>query len=110
MHRTRHRKPQQIALWPTTKATCPRCRGAGDAYHRAAPPRVEVIGGKRIRCPTCDGRGKVEIPCFDSVGAAAAPRPVEPPKTVSSAARSQRSNPELRTPENSPVPSVDFPF
>ena len=82
MLHTRRRKPQQIALWPTMEAMCPRCRGAGHVYYRATSPRVEVIGGKRVRCPTCGGRGKVQIPCFDSVGAAEAPRPAGPRTTA----------------------------
>jgi hypothetical protein len=63
MRRTPRRKPSQTALlWPGTDELCPCCRGARQIYHRAVPPGVEVVGGKRIPCPVCQ--------CRTSMGAA----------------------------------------
>ena len=63
MRRTRRRKPSQIALpWPGTDETCPRCHGTREVYHRATPPGVEIVGGKRLPCPTCQGVGTVRAP------------------------------------------------
>jgi hypothetical protein len=60
MRRTPRRKPPQPALpWPGTDETCPRCHGARQVYHRAVAPRVEIIGGKRVPCPTCQAVGTV---------------------------------------------------
>jgi len=63
MRRIRHKKPDQIALpWPGQDETCPRCRGTREVYHRASPPGVEIFGGKRMPCPTCQAIGTVRAP------------------------------------------------
>jgi len=63
MRRTRRHKPPQIALpWPGSDQTCPRCHGTREVYHRATPPGVEILGGKRRPCPTCQAVGTVRAP------------------------------------------------
>ena len=63
MRRTRRQKACQIALpWPGSDQTCPRCHGTREVYHRAAPPGVEILGGKRRPCPACQAVGTVRAP------------------------------------------------
>ncbi len=63
MRRTVRRKPPQPALpWPGTDETCPRCHGTKQVYYRAAPDGVEIVGGKRMPCPVCQGVGTVRTP------------------------------------------------
>ena len=63
MRRTGRRKPPQPALpWPGTDETCPRCHGTTQVYYRAAPDGVEIVGGKRMPCPVCQGVGTVRTP------------------------------------------------
>lgn len=76
MRRTRRHKPPQIALpWPGQDATCPRCHGTREVYHRAAPPGVEIVGGKRVPCPTCQAVGTVRAPLIAPVATPTATRP-----------------------------------
>jgi len=63
MRRTRPKKPCQIALpWPGSDETYPRCHGTREVYHRATRPSVEIVGGKRMPCPTCQAAGTVRAP------------------------------------------------
>jgi hypothetical protein len=41
------------------RITCRRCKGAGTVYFGRVP--VEVIGGKLIRCPECNGVGTLDL-------------------------------------------------
>jgi hypothetical protein len=63
--------PEQLPLpWPAAAETCPRCHGAGNVYYvRQTDPYVEVVGGKRIVCPICGGRGVVSVPVQAATGA-----------------------------------------
>jgi hypothetical protein len=63
MRRTRPQKPRQSALpWPGSDEICPRCHGAREVYHRTTLPGVEILGGKRMPCPTCQAVGTVRAP------------------------------------------------
>ena len=57
----------QIELPIAQKIVCRRCRGAGDVYY--ARTGADVVGGKRVECPECEGRGKIDLAaqlfCFD---------------------------------------------
>ena len=55
---------QQASLaWPGTEDTCPKCHGQRHVYYlHADQPGVEVLGGKRVTCPTCAGTGTVRTP------------------------------------------------
>jgi hypothetical protein len=39
--------------------TCRRCKGVGTVYYARMP--AEIIGGKRIACPECNGTGKLDL-------------------------------------------------
>ena len=45
--------------FPTTAVPCPTCHGKGDVNYLAARP--DVIGGKRIVCPVCEGHARVPV-------------------------------------------------
>jgi hypothetical protein len=55
---------QQSSLaWPGTEETCPKCRGQRHVYYlHAGQPGIEVVGGKRVTCPVCAGKGTVRTP------------------------------------------------
>lgn len=56
---------QQLALpWPGIDAPCPKCQGRGEIYYLNARRRldVDVVGGKRIVCPVCQGTRVVRLP------------------------------------------------
>ena len=66
-------RPQQIVLpWPGTDEVCPRCHGLRQVYHRATPNGVEILGGKRMPCPVCQGVGTVRTPRQPGTGSAPA--------------------------------------
>jgi DnaJ-class molecular chaperone len=51
----------QLSLpFPTAKVRCPTCHGGGDVYYLAGRP--DVVGGKRVVCPACAGKGRVLVP------------------------------------------------
>jgi RecJ-like exonuclease len=42
---------------------CPKCKGKGDVYYlHAKTPDVDVVGGKRVVCPVCEGAGNITVP------------------------------------------------
>jgi DnaJ-class molecular chaperone len=41
------------------RITCRRCKGSGTVYYARMP--AEVVGGKRIICPECNGVGKLDL-------------------------------------------------
>jgi DnaJ-class molecular chaperone len=50
-------------FWPGKRASCPKCKGAGDVHwtmRYASVPGYEVIGGKRATCSVCGGSGKAQ--------------------------------------------------
>lgn len=49
--------PDQPPLPLTPSEPCQRCRGAEDVYY--LPGRADVVGGKRIVCPECNGTRQV---------------------------------------------------
>jgi DnaJ-class molecular chaperone len=53
--------------WPGADEACPRCKGKGDVYylHHSG---ADVVGGKRITCPACDGSGVVRVPVIPRSG------------------------------------------
>jgi hypothetical protein len=63
MRPTPRRKPSQPTLaWPGTDETCLRCHGTKQVYHRSTLPGAEILGGKRVPCPTCQAVGTVRTP------------------------------------------------
>jgi hypothetical protein len=53
------RDPDQAELPIAEKIVCRRCRGIGTVYYvRTGAP---VVGGKRIACIECDGRGCISL-------------------------------------------------
>jgi hypothetical protein len=54
---------QATLAWPGTEETCPKCQGQRHVYYlHADQPAIEVVGGKRVTCPTCTGTGTVRTP------------------------------------------------
>ena len=54
---------QASLAWPGTEESCPKCRGKRHVYYlHADQPGVEIVGGKRVICPTCAGTGTVRTP------------------------------------------------
>jgi DnaJ-class molecular chaperone len=54
---------QATLAWPGTEETCPKCHGKRHVYYlHADQPGIEVVGGKRVTCPTCAGTGTVRTP------------------------------------------------
>ncbi len=54
---------QAILAWPGTEETCPKCHGKRHVYYlHADQPGIEIVGGKRVTCPTCAGAGTVRTP------------------------------------------------
>jgi hypothetical protein len=49
----------QLELPIAQKMICRRCCGAGEVYY--ARTGADVVGGKRIECPECDGRGEIDL-------------------------------------------------
>jgi DnaJ-class molecular chaperone len=49
----------QLELPIAQRITCRRCKGAGTVYYARIP--AEIIGGKRIICPECNGTGKLDL-------------------------------------------------
>jgi hypothetical protein len=49
----------QLELPLAQKILCRRCSGAGEVYY--ARTGAEVVGGKRIKCPECDGHGEIDL-------------------------------------------------
>jgi hypothetical protein len=49
----------QLELPIAQKIICRRCGGAGQVYY--ARTGAEVVGGKRIECPECEGRGEIDL-------------------------------------------------
>jgi hypothetical protein len=49
----------QLELPIAQKIICRRCRGTGEVYY--ARTGADVVGGKRIECPECDGRGEIDL-------------------------------------------------
>jgi DnaJ-class molecular chaperone len=49
----------QPELQIAQRIACRRCKGAGTVYYARIP--AEVIGGKRINCPECNGTGKLDL-------------------------------------------------
>jgi hypothetical protein len=41
------------------RIACRRCKGSGAVYYARVP--AEVVGGKRIGCPECNGTGKLDL-------------------------------------------------
>jgi len=41
------------------RIVCRRCKGSGAVYYARIP--AEVVGGKRISCPECNGTGKLDL-------------------------------------------------
>jgi hypothetical protein len=58
------RMPHQPTLpWPGADEVCPKCKGKGDVYYlQAKHGGADVVGGKRVTCPACDGTGRVRVP------------------------------------------------
>jgi hypothetical protein len=51
----------QLSLpFPTAKVRCPTRHGNADVYYLAGRP--DVVGAKRVVCPTCAGKGRVLVP------------------------------------------------
>jgi hypothetical protein len=74
--RIRRKKPQQSVLpWPGSDEVCPRCHGLRQVYHRAVPNGVEILGGKRMSCPVCQGVGTVRTPSGGQPLMSATPAP-----------------------------------
>ncbi len=44
------------------KTLCRRCTGSGTVYYAAVRGGVEVVGGRRVPCPDCGGKGKIQAP------------------------------------------------
>ena len=49
----------QLELPIAQKIICRRCGGTGEVYY--ARTGAEVVGGKRIECPECDGCGEIDL-------------------------------------------------
>ena len=54
-----HDRRQQPLPWTSHKAVCGRCKGSKTVYYASMRSGVEVIGGRRIPCPECGGKGTV---------------------------------------------------
>jgi DnaJ-class molecular chaperone len=53
-------------FWPGKRASCPKCKGAGDVHwtmQYTSAPSYEVIGGRRATCSVCGGSGQVQVEC-----------------------------------------------
>jgi hypothetical protein len=57
-----HDRRQKPLLWQSHKTVCRRCKGAKTVYYASMRSRVEAIGGRRIPCPECGGKGTVLEP------------------------------------------------
>jgi hypothetical protein len=54
---------QPTLPWPGADERCPRCRGTGHVYYlHVTHGGADVVGGKRIPWPACDGTGQVRVP------------------------------------------------
>lgn len=70
-----HDKRQPKFRWPGERVPCPKCGGARTVYYtqQHAHDPGDVIGGKRVICSACGGKGKVREP--RQVGELTNPRP-----------------------------------
>jgi hypothetical protein len=55
----RRRKPLP---WQSRKTVCRRCKGSKTVNYVSMRSGVEVIGGRRMPCPDCGGKGTVLEP------------------------------------------------
>jgi DnaJ-class molecular chaperone len=52
-----HSLAQAVISLGEPRRACARCKTSGTVYHTRTRPGAEVLGGKRIPCPDCDGAG-----------------------------------------------------
>lgn len=57
-----HDPKQRPLPWQSHKAVCRRCKGQKTIYYAAMRDGVEVVGGRRVACPECGGKGTVQEP------------------------------------------------
>jgi hypothetical protein len=56
-------RPEAETLpWESHKTVCRRCKGSKTVYYASMRGGVEVIGGRRVPCPDCGGKGTVREP------------------------------------------------
>jgi DnaJ-class molecular chaperone len=57
-----HDRKQKSLPWESSKTVCRRCKGSKTVYYAALRGGVEVVGGRRVPCPDCGGKGTVLEP------------------------------------------------
>ena len=62
-----HDRRQKPLPWASHKTVCRRCKGSKTVYYASMRSGVEVIGGRRVPCPECSGKGIVLEPVHPSL-------------------------------------------
>ena len=62
-----HDRRQKPLPWASHKTVCRRCKGSKTVYYASTSSGVEVIGGRRVPCPECSGKGIVLEPVHPSL-------------------------------------------
>ena len=62
-----HDRRQRPLPWASHKTICRRCKGTKTVYYASLRSGVEVIGGRRVPCPECSGKGIVLEPVHPSL-------------------------------------------
>jgi DnaJ-class molecular chaperone len=57
-----HDRKQKPLPWESRKIVCRRCKGGKTVYYASMRGGVEVVGGRRMPCPDCGGKGTVLEP------------------------------------------------
>ena len=57
-----HDRKQKSLPWQSHRTVCRRCKGSKTIYYVSTPGGIEVVGGRRVACPDCGGKGTVLEP------------------------------------------------
>ena len=57
-----HDRKQKPLPWESHKAVCRRCKGSKTVYYASMRGGADVIGGRRVPCPDCGGKGMIREP------------------------------------------------
>ena len=57
-----HDRKQKPLPWESHKTACRRCKGSRTVYYASMRSGVDVVGGRRVPCPDCGGKGTVQEP------------------------------------------------